>query len=1048
MNSSTNPSTSKTNIQQKTEKKRIVLLTGANGFIGTYIAQELLQKKDVQILAMVRGKNDLDAKIRLKRAWWEYPDLIKSLNAGKIKILRGDVTAKNLGLEDLHYNHLIQNLTHIIHTVADLRLDAPLDELRKTNVIGTKNVLFLAQKVDENHGLERFSFLSTAYVAGKREGDILESDLSSQSGFSSNYEKSKFEAENEVKKSKISFSIFRPGMVVGDSKTGQIKTFNTIYVPLRLYLTGKLRFLPISPSSKINLVPVDYVGQSVVDLTFNDKAQNLTFHLTAPNESLPSVGELIEYTRKWTYTNLGFSLPRPIFLPLPQSWAEKILKFLFKGSNVSSNRNSGLIKESDFNNNNNNNNNNDDSNHTAQSNQKLSLKKVKSGKGFDKSVLGILAPYIQENRNFNRKNTEQLTGPYPHGWKDFIDNILKYAVYTGFFHRSERTVHEQIMYRLKSKSFPVEYVDIINGHLIEQKGPDLRKKIIKAVHALQELGIVPQDRVAILGFNSTRYFILDVAIGLIGAVSVPLYYTSPLNEIKDLIKDSSSKLLLLGNQDVLKQINELDLEIPVVSFARESEVRSENAEENFKEHQKHLPNSPIINWEEFLKMGLDNTPSKDKEDIFKSKNEVKNVKNPEQTQKTLQDEIRAPVDFESLATIRYTSGTTGNPNGVMFNHGNLRWMAEFIASMPPWKDRIHKISYLSFLPMNHVVEGILGNYAPYYAPAPLKLYFLEDFQELPQILPQVKPKVFFSVPRFYEKLWDSFQENTWGKIYCKIRTSRGMKIILNRYLSNFLGNLLLKKAGLDNCSQLIVGSAPISESLIKEFQKLGIQVHNAYGLTEAPLITINRLGDNQAHTVGKPLPRTHIQIGMDGEVLVKGPQVTSGYFKKDNNTLFSEDWLLTGDYGYLTEDGSLVITGRKKEVIINSYGKTISPLKMEVLLKSIPGISEVMVVGEQKPYCIGLIWVDKTPESLSKLDESIRNINSSLSHPEQVKRWAILKNDLSIDKGDLTANLKLKRKFIIERYDEVINCLYEGKISDNMLHLGSTEDIRNFKVLE
>jgi long-chain acyl-CoA synthetase len=129
--------------------------------------------------------------------------------------------------------------------------------------------------------------------------------------------------------------------------------------------------------------------------------------------------------------------------------------------------------------------------------------------------------------------------------------------------------------------------------------------------------------------------------------------------------------------------------------------------------------------------------------------------------------------------------------------------------------------------------------------------------------------------------------------------------------------------------------------------------------------------------------------------------------------------------------------------MINSYGKTISPLKMEVLLKSIPGISEAMVIGEQKPYCVGLIWVDETPTPLSSLDNAIVNLNSTLSRPEQIKRWAVLKNDLSIDKGDLTANLKLKRKSIIKRYDETIYFIYEGKPSSNMIHLGSGADIRN-----
>lgn len=954
--------------------RKTVLLTGANGFIGTYIALQLIQEKKVQILAMVRSRDDSDAKVRLKRAWWEYPELIDALDEGKINILRGDISANNLGLEDSVYKNLVHNLTHIIHTAADLRLNAPLEELRNTNLNGTKNLLYLAQRVHDDHGLERFSFLSTAYVAGKREGDILESDLSSKDGFSSNYERSKFEAETEVRKSKIPFSIFRPGMVVGSSENGAIKTFNTIYVPLRLYLTGKIRLLPISPSNKINLVPVDYIAQSVVNLTFNLQAQNLTFHLTAPHQSLPTVKELIEYTRSWAKDNLGINLPKPLFLPLPPSWTQKILKTAFK---------------------------------EKENNNEKNKRKGSESKGFSKSVMGILAPYIQENRTFVRENTDHLLGPYPNHWKSFIDHILNYAAYMGFFHRSERTVHEQIMHRLQSKNFPVEYFDIINGHIIQQSGPEIRKKIIMAVNALKKLGVKPQDHVAILGHNSTRYFILDVAIGLLGAVSIPLYYTSPLNEIKDILDDSSSKLLFIGTENVLKQVNKLDLHIPIISLSPNSNKPHEGKQA-----------SEIMLWEDFLKKGLENPLNE---------NKAKN--------------LRAPVDFKSLATIRYTSGTTGKPRGVMFNHGNLRWMAEFIASMPPWKDRTSNVSYLSFLPLNHVVEGILGTYAPYYAPAPLKLYFLENFQELPSALPKVKPKVFFSVPRFYEKLWDSFQENTWGKIYMPTKNS-----FLKFILKKFLGNLLLKKAGLDQCSQLIVGSAPISESLIKEFQNLGIEIHNAYGLTEAPLVTINRLGENKSHTVGKPLPETRIKIAPDGEIMVKGPQVTMGYFKKNSSSLFSGQWLLTGDYGHLTPDGSLVITGRKKEVMINSYGKTISPLKIEVLLKSISGVSEAMVIGEQHPYCVALLWVDATPKSISKLDDAIIAINTSLSRPEEIKRWAVLKNDLSIDKGEITANLKLKRESIVKRYEKTIDSLYNGPVSnsdnkrDNIIHSGSTGD--------
>ena len=394
------------------------------------------------------------------------------------------------------------------------------------------------------------------------------------------------------------------------------------------------------------------------------------------------------------------------------------------------------------------------------------------------------------------------------------------------------------------------------------------------------------------------------------------------------------------------------------------------------------------------------------------------------------------MDFNDLATIRYTSGTTGKPSGVTFNHGNLRWMAEYVASMPPWIDRTHEVSYLSFLPMNHVVEGILGTYAPYYAPAPLKLYFLEDFQELEGTLPRVRPTIFFSVPRFYEKVWSKLRQNMVGSMY--FRASEGL---IKDVLRRILRRSLLKQIGLDGCAQLIVGSAPVSEALLTSYQELGIQVHNAYGLTEAPLVTINRLGSNRIGTVGKPLPSTDVKIKDDGEVIVRGPQVTPGYFKDENRNerLLHDNWLLTGDYGHLTSDGSLVITGRKKELIVNSYGKSISPLKIEGMIKPIPGVSEVMIVGDEKPYCIALIWVDENVDP-GGVSMAMNDVNSKLSNPEKIKQWIILKNDLSIDRGDLTANLKLKRDNILKRNHDLVNLIYDHnfteKISEEYGNLG------------
>ena len=244
-------------------------------------------------LSLVRAADNENAIRKLEREWWDWPELIEALNS-RIEVVCGDVCQPNLGLTEEAYGKLAKKITHIIHTAADWRF-LPLEELRKTNVQGTANVLELAKKANADHGLERFSHISTAYVAGGRTGTVPEDALTDEYGFFTAYEQSKYEGEMLVQaaKKELPISIFRPSMVVGDSQTGAIKTFNTFYFPLRLYLTGKLRIMPVSRSLRINIVPVDYVATSVVKLTFNPKAEGLNFHLVAPYESLPKLGELL-----------------------------------------------------------------------------------------------------------------------------------------------------------------------------------------------------------------------------------------------------------------------------------------------------------------------------------------------------------------------------------------------------------------------------------------------------------------------------------------------------------------------------------------------------------------------------------------------------------------------------------------------------------------------------------------------------------------------------------------------------------------------------------
>ena len=314
-----------------------VLLSGANGFLGTQIARQLINLPGIEILAMVRSKNREHGLTRLKRAWSDWDELQDALK-DRVTVIPGDVTREDLGMVRQDYQDLASSITHIIHTVADLRLHAPLEELRLTNVDGTCHLLKLADLARENGIFRRFSHVSTAYVAGKREGLIVEDpypeNISKEhpkgkgshhennpekplanNGFFSNYEESKYEAERVVRESGVPYSIFRPGMVVGDSKTGEIKTFNTVYALFKLYLKGKLRFIPTNSSLTLNMVPVDYVAHAISNLSFNQEAEGRTFHLTAPPDTLPSIKELLNQVRVWAREKLDVKLPQPVFIP-------------------------------------------------------------------------------------------------------------------------------------------------------------------------------------------------------------------------------------------------------------------------------------------------------------------------------------------------------------------------------------------------------------------------------------------------------------------------------------------------------------------------------------------------------------------------------------------------------------------------------------------------------------------------------------------------------------------------------------------------------------
>ena len=689
-----------------------VLLTGASGFLGAQVARRLLACTDHTIYALIRAADSTSAAHRLSRAWWDWPELAGAIG-NRVQVLAGDVGQARLGLSEADYAGLVAGLTHIVHTAADLRVNAPIAELRKTNLQGTGHVLALAQAAQADHGLARYAHVSTAYVAGGRTGPVPEDALTDAYGFSCAYEFSKYEGERLVQAARadLPISVFRPGMIVGDSATGEIRTFNTLYFPLRLYLEGRLPLMPASRTQRVNLVPVDYVADAIVRLTLAPEAAGLNFHLTAPYATLPQIGELVAFGRAWAREQLGLRLPRPVFLPLP------LPRGRYDPERPAP-REEGML-----------------------------------------ASLRTLLPYFNEHLEFRRDNVDRLLGPYPLDWRVFLPHLLAYAVDAGFMHRSERTVHEQILYRLGSTNRPITYHDIGGSGIVTRSGQEVRQDVLAAMAALKSLGIGPGDRVAIAGTNSTRYLTLDVAIGMLGAVSVPVYYTSPPADIDHILASSGARLLFVGFNRVLERLGELRSDAPVISFGSDPAPAAAAA--------APAGARPVMAWEAFLALGR---------------------------RQPLDPKPRSPAGFGDLATLRYTSGTTGRPKGVMFRHDGLRWMGETMAALLPWRARTRRARYLSFLPLNHVVEGILVAYAGYYIPQALDIYFLEDFRQAQRYLPQVKPTVFFSMPRVFERAWEGLEESRPGKFYLDLAdgpVKNALRPLLRR---SFLGKMGLRGA--------------------------------------------------------------------------------------------------------------------------------------------------------------------------------------------------------------------------------------------------------------
>ncbi len=536
---------------------------------------------------------------------------------------------------------------------------------------------------------------------------------------------------------------------------------------------------------------------------------------------------------------------------------------------------------------------------------------------------------------------------------------------------------------------------------------------------LIKLGIKKDDKVVIVSPNRPEWNFVDMALQQIGAVGVPVYPTNTVENYNFIFRDADVKLIFAADQELYDKSKEAAIGITSVR-----EIYSFDTIDGVK------------NWTEIKSLG---------EEI--NAIELQNIK--------------ASIKSEDLVTLIYTSGTTGNPKGVMLTHANILSNVYACAPLLPVN---HQHRALSFLPLSHVYERML-NYL--YTRCGISIYYAENINTVAENLKEVQPHIFVTVPRLLEKVYDKivekgaslsgikkklfywaldlghkFENNVNQGIFYNFQLRLANKIIFNKWREALGGNIIV----------IISGGAALQPRLAKVFWAAQVKVMEGYGLTEtSPVIAVNRPveGESMVGTVGLVLPNVEVKIAPDGEILTKGPHVMKGYYNKPDLTadvIDSEDWFHTGDIGEFIDGRFLKITDRKKEMFKTSGGKYIAPQAIENKFKESRIIEQIMVVGDGKKFASALIvpsfiglksWCSikgipfsdessilKNPAVIEKFEKEVEAYNENFAQFEKIKKFQLVKSPWTIESGELTPTLKLKRKVILENFKDVIERMY------------------------
>ncbi len=542
---------------------------------------------------------------------------------------------------------------------------------------------------------------------------------------------------------------------------------------------------------------------------------------------------------------------------------------------------------------------------------------------------------------------------------------------------------------------------------------------------LKALGLQKGDKLVILSENRPEWVMVDYANLCAGGITVPIYTTLVPEQVKYIVDNCDAQIVVCSNSSQWEKIKTVRQDLTKV---RHFITLGEEAPEG------------VLSYSQVLDKG----------------------KAMAATEPGLFERMVLALNQDDDASIIYTSGTTGIPKGVVLTHinflSNIKTVAEIIEFS--FKDTV-----LSFLPLSHVLERMVMFTYVYRG---CTIAFAESTETVAENLLEVRPQIMVSVPRVFEKIYSKVMDNVlsssglkkkiffWavrvGKAYGRKKLRRQPVSAFLRFKRNLAHRLVFSKIIERTGGRVrffVSGGAPLSKDIAEFFYALGLVVLEGYGLTEtAPVLAVNTFQDLKFGTVGKPIPGIELKIASDGEILAKGPNVMKGYYKKEAETreAIEDGWFKTGDIGYLDEEGFLVITDRKKDLIVTSGGKNVAPQPIENLLKTNSYISNAVVLGDRKRFISALIVPNfekleeyakfnsityreridlvRDKRIVSFLKSEVDRATPNLASYERVKKISLLDRDFEIERGEMTPTLKVKRNHVEEKYRDLIEAMY------------------------